>query len=152
MLNLKSIPKIPRLLGLAGLLPQAMCVVAVMFGGLEYQYAALSIGYAYAVIIFSFLGGMWWGLAAGNLADGEKSYHWVYIAAVIPSLLALISFLPWVYGENWPGPSLVFLGICIIASPLFDRRLDALTPAWWMQLRIILSAGLGMLTLILAAA
>jgi Protein of unknown function (DUF3429) len=149
MLSLKSIPEIPRLLGLAGILPQMLCVLLVMFGGPEYRYAALSIGYAYAVIIFSFLGGMWWGLAAGMMAADHRTLGWIYFAAVMPSLLALISFLPWVYGENWPEPSLILLGLGIALSPLVDHRLREITPAWWMPLRLILSLALGMLTLLM---
>jgi hypothetical protein len=149
MLNLKSIPQTPRLLGISGILPQAICVMMAVFGGPEYRYAALSIGYAYAVIIFSFLGGMWWGLAAGRMAAGQQAERWVYIAAVSPSLLALVSFLPWVYGQSWPEPSLIMLGTGIALSPLVDRRLSDLTPPWWMSLRITLSAGLGILTFVL---
>ncbi len=150
MSYLKSIPETPRLLGLAGILPQAICVLLVLFGGPEYRYAALSIGYAYAVIIFSFLGGMWWGLAVGKMACGDEVKRWIFIAGVMPSLVSLISSLPWVYGENWPEPSLILLGLGIAFSPLVDRRLADISPLWWMPLRITLSIGLGMLTLLLA--
>jgi len=41
-----------------GLLPQIFCV-AVMFAGHEWRYAALSGGFAYAAVAFSFLGSVW---------------------------------------------------------------------------------------------
>jgi hypothetical protein len=60
--------------------------------------------------------------------------------------------VPWVIGWTWPGPSLVVLGVCLILSPLVDRAIgrSATLPAGWIRLRIMLSAGLGGLTLMLA--
>lgn len=143
----------PRVLGFAGLLPQLACLLAAWFGGPEWRYSALAIGWAYAALIFSFLGGMWWGLAAGAQARGAAVPHWLWIAAVVPSLLALATIIPWLIGQPWPGPSLMLLGIGIAVSPLLvDRHLSALTPEWWMGLRWILSIGLGTLSFFLGFA
>jgi hypothetical protein len=150
----------PLILGAAGLLPQGAAVLAAAFGGPKLYYTALAIGYAYAVLIFSFLGGLWWGLAAGGAARvgigatrGEKVPGWLWVAAVCPSLIALLSFMPWVYGHPWPGPSLILIGLCIAASPLIDGKIVAHpaipTPPWWMRLRWALSLGLGSATLAL---
>lgn len=144
---------LPRLLGFAGLLPQLLCVLAAWFGGLEYYYSALAIGWAYAALIFSFLGGLWWGLAAGAAARGEAVPKWLWVASVMPSLIALITIIPWLVGEPWPGPSLMLLGIAIAVSPLLvDRHLSDLTPGWWMGLRWPLSIGLGALSILLGFA
>jgi hypothetical protein len=148
----------PLILGGAGLLPQGAAVLAAMFGGPQYHYSALAIGYAYAALIFSFLGGLWWGLAAAASAraeagSGETVPSWLWVAAVAPSLIALLTYMPWIYGDPWPGPSLIVLGIAIAASPLIDRRIAALgpqwCPRWWMRLRWTLSLGLGKATLLL---
>ena len=81
-----GLPVIAGALGLAGLLPQGLVVAALVFGGPEVRFTALSLGYAYAALIVSFLGGAWWGLAA---IGGSRTPRWAWIAAVLPSLLAL---------------------------------------------------------------
>lgn len=141
-----SPPDLPRMLGYAGLLPQIAVVAVLLSGSQWWRFAALSIGYAYAALILSFLGGMWWGLAARG---PDRALPWIWLAAVAPSLLALATFLPWAFGATWPGPSLAVLGLALLASLLVDRRLvaDDLAPAWWMALRLPLSIGLGLLTI-----
>ncbi len=146
---LKDIPMAPRVLGLAGLLPPLLLTCATLFGPLEWQWSALAIAYAYAALIFSFLGGIWWGLAAAR----KDSPGWIYVAAIVPSLIALATYVPWILGLSWPGPSMLLLGLCIIGSPLVDRRLVAagIESQWMLTLRWILSLGLGLLTLTMAA-
>ena len=143
-----ALPKLAFRLGLAGLLPQVIAVLIVIGGG-EYRWSALAVGYGYAALIFSFLGGIWWGQALSP----ASAPGWIYAAAVAPSLIALGTYMPWIYGLDWPGPSLAVLGVCLIASPLVDRAIGrAMTlPGGWMKLRWILSGGLGGLTLLLAA-
>ncbi len=140
---------LPRWLGLAGLLPQLACLLAVIAGPPEFVWTALAFGWGYAALIFSFLGGMWWGIAAAAQARGERVPRWLWGAAVTPSLLALATYAPWVFGLAWPGPSLIMLGAMIAASALVDRKLGALVPPWWMSLRTILSFALGGMTLLL---
>ena len=77
-------------------------------GGPDVRFTALSVGYGYAALIFSFLGGVWWGLAA---MGGARTPGWVWVAAVVPSLLALATAWPWATGGTWPGPSLIVLGV-----------------------------------------
>ena len=136
-----------RLLGLAGLLPQLLCLAAVFDENT--RYIALSAGFLYAAVIFSFVGGFWWGLAVAS----PGAPPWVYSVAVLPSLLALASGIPWMIGSTWPGPSLALLGIALIAALWVDVRLNRLhiMPDWMLRLRIILSTGLGVTTLALAA-
>ena len=146
---MKSVPVLPRILGLAGLLPQLACLLAIAFGGPEWRWTALALAWSYAALIFTFLGGMWWGLCA---APGEtgRAPSWLWIGSVIPSLVALATFVPWIFGQEWPGPSLLVLGIGILGSLLVDRRLGSLAPKWWLALRIPLSLGLGAMTLVIA--
>jgi hypothetical protein len=143
-------PALPIVLGLAGLLPQAACVAVLALGSEPWHFSALSLGYAYPALILSFLGGMWWGLAAGGAATVPP---WIWFAAVAPSLVALATAIPWAIGAAWPAPSLVVLAVALLASLLVDRQLSAygLAPAWWMSLRKPLSLGLGALTLAVAA-
>jgi len=149
---LTRVPALPRALGLAGILPQAACLAAILLGPPEWRYAALAIGAGYAGLILSFLGGMWWGIAAARDATGAPPPAWIWFAAVVPSLIALGAYLPWVFGYPWPGPSLVLIGSAIIVSLLVDLAVRPLAPRWWMALRVPLSLGLGTLTILLALA
>jgi hypothetical protein len=127
-----GIPPIARLLGLSGLLPQLAAVALLLSGDPQSRYSALAIAYAYAAIILSFLGGLWWGLAART----DSPPRW-----------------PWMVGLRWPAPSLVVLGISLIAALLVDRALvrAGIAPSGWMALRVPLSLGLGVLTVLAAA-
>ncbi|RJY09952.1 DUF3429 domain-containing protein [Aurantiacibacter aquimixticola] len=149
---MSNLPPLAKWLGLAGLLPQLACVVAVWFGGAEWRWTGLAVGWAYAALIFTFLGGMWWGLAAGSPDEARRAPAWIWIAAITPSMIALATYLPWVFGQTWPGPSLIVLGVGILLSPLVDARMATIRPGWWMRLRVPLSLGLGLATLALAAA
>lgn len=137
-----------RLLGLAGLLPQLAAVAVLLSRDPDLRFAAIALGYAYGALILSFLGGLWWGLAA----RAEPAPAWLWVAAVAPSLVAVGSAVPWAVGGEWPGPSLVILGAALIAALGVDRRLQTIgiAPPWWLALRIPLSVGLGTLTIVIA--
>lgn len=141
-------PTIARLLGFAGLLPHIAVVLVLLERNPELRFSALSMGYAYAALILSFLGGIWWGLAA----RAEKAPDWLWIAAVMPSLIALASAVPWATGYAWPGPSLIVIGVALIAALGVDWQLQrsGLAPDWWLRLRVPLSLGLGTLTIAMA--
>lgn len=140
-----SPPPLARALGLAGLAPQIAVIFVLLQHDPTTRFEALALGYAYAALILSFLGGLWWGLAA----RAEETPAWLWVAAVIPSLVALASAIPWAEGKPWPGPSLIVLGTALIAALGVDWRLarTGLAPPWWMSLRVPLSLGLGGLTI-----
>lgn len=141
------LPRIAIVLGVAGLAPQVWALLAT-FSEAD-RYIGLAAGYFYAALIFSFLGGLWWGVAASR----KDAPEWLYLAAVVPSLIAFASGIPWMTGAEWPGPSLGLLGTGLIASIMIDRTLfrqDLIDRNLW-RLRLVLSLGLGMLTLGLAA-
>ena len=150
---MQSVPALPRWLGLAGLLPQFTCVAVLYAGPAEWREAALAIAFAYAALILSFLGGMWWGIAAAApAAQRRRTLGWLWIAAVLPSLVALACFLPWALDWAWPEPSLVMLGGALLVTLGVDAKLGALAPRWWMTLRVPLSTGLGLATIAAALA
>lgn len=149
----RLLPPLPRaafLAGYAGLLPQIIAAVLV-FSGSEYLWTGLAAAYGYAAFIFSFLGGMWWGVGVASRKTDVAAGP-IFALAVAPSLLAFATYLPWIWGLDWPGPSLAWLGTFLLLSPLADRwlakRCDL--PVGWMRLRWHLSLGLGGLTLLLA--
>ncbi|WP_439532328.1 DUF3429 domain-containing protein [Polymorphobacter sp.] len=139
-----------RALGMAGLLPLAG-VVAALLAGLPpgIRVAALSIGHGYAALILSFLGGLWWGLGA---AAGRPP-RWLWVAAVMPSLIAFAPLVLIALGEATVGTGLVITGVALVLALLVDQRLEMLrlAPPWWLGLRMPLSLGLGSLSLVAAA-
>lgn len=139
-----SPPALARSLGLAGLAPQIAVILTLLQHDPATRFAALALGFAYAALILSFLGGLWWGLAART----EQPPAWLWVAAVIPSLVALGSALPWAQGQPWPGPSLILLGAALIAALGVDVLLQraGIAPPWWLSLRVPLSLGLGGMT------
>lgn len=139
---LRSIPKIPLALGLAGLLPfWGLAVALSLHGALGLREAPLESALAtYAAIIASFLGGIRWGLAVA--AGGERGRD--YALAVVPSLLAwalLMAPEPWRLGG---------LGLLLLALGPLDLMLvrDGLAPQWFGRLRLILSTGAGVALLL----
>ena len=148
--TLRPIPKAAFVAGYAGILPQIIAAAMVLSGS-EYQWTGLALAYGYAAFIFSFIGGMWWGLGV-TTRKAEASAHGIFALAVSPSLLAFSTYLPWIWGLTWPGPSLAYLGFFLLLSPLGDRWLSSrcALPPGWMKLRWHLSLGLGALTLLLA--
>ena len=134
--------------GLAGLLPQALCL-ALILGDSSLRWVALAAACFYAALILSFLGGMWWMAALLGILRSAR----FYAAAALPSLFALAALLPWCLGWTWPGPSLLALGIALLASLLVDRALadHVAFPPGWLRLRMAMSGGLGIMTLLMAA-
>ena len=100
---------------------------------------------AYAALIFSFLGALWWGLAA---AHSDSAPLWVWPVGVLPSLASSMAWTPWVIGAEQPSFLLVVLAAGIAASALVDLRLEqlGLAPTNWFKFRLQLSLGLGALT------
>lgn len=139
------ISPLTRRLGWAGLAPQLLFVGMIASRDPSWYFAGLALAACYGALILSFLGGIWWGLSLNCL----HVPRWTPIAAVLPSLVALGSFLPWLFGFPWPRPSLVIIAFCLVLSPLVDRGLLFLEigSAEWIALRLQLSAGLGLLTL-----
>lgn len=146
------VPAWPRWLGLAGLLPQLACLAALWFGPDGWRWTAQALAWAYAALILSFLGGLWWGIAASRMHEGERVPGWLWGASVVPSLIAFASFVPWVIGAPWPDPSLLVLGVAIVGSLWVDRRIAPSAPHWWMRLRVPLSLGLGLSSVLIALA
>jgi len=134
-------------LGLAGIVPQALCLVAVVAIP-SARWFAVAAGCCYAAVILSFLGGLWWmaALIGGRRDPGS------YLLAVMPSLVGWAALLPWCFGWRWPTPSLIVLAACLVASPLVDRALPsaASLPPAWLRLRGVMAGGLGIMTLALA--
>jgi hypothetical protein len=133
-----DLPPAVRLLGLSGILPQLACIgYALVF---EASFAGQA-GLAYAAVILSFLGGLWWMAALlSDLRDPTP-----YVVAVLPSLIGWSAML-------WPAGGLWLVALCLLASPLVDISLSRriALPKGWLRLRWQMASGLGLTTLTLA--
>lgn len=139
-----SVGRAAFVLGFAGLLPQVAMVALVAtdpHGGYGLPFVA---AYAYASLILSFLGGMWWGFAMRR----ERGQGRLAAIAVLPSLaplaIAPLAFVDW--SLTLP---LILLGAAVMLTLLVDRHLVSTgeAPPNWMRLRAPLSLGLGLLTI-----
>lgn len=136
-----------QLLGYAGLLPQAALLAVALLLDPTFGKGAVVIGWAYAALIFSFLGGVWWGIALQPAAVPR----WVFAVAILPSLIAFATLLlPLLGMTGWRVPSFV-IGLALLLSPLVDTVIarSVPLPAGWLRLRWHLSIGLGVMTVVL---
>ena len=138
---MKRIPQAPLLLGLAGLLP-------FLWGALTYLNADLQswgtrqlgrrfvgpyVQLFYGTVILSFMSGVLWGFA--TKVSGTRAAM-CYALSVLPAL--------WAFFMTGGGPvaastNLIFGFLGLLALDYaFDRW--RLTPAWWMPLRLLLTA------------
>ncbi len=132
------------LLGYAGLLPPIVAIAMRLADPVE-GAMPLALALFYAALILSFLGGMWWG-AAANRVSGAGLGLWLGLA-VLPSLIALTAGAV-LFTSVVSAAAIVSAGL--LGSLLVDMALVRAghVPPWWMKLRVPLSVGLAVLTLI----
>ena len=121
-------------LGHLGLLPFVLGALLVWLVGGRNAEAHAWISFAmsaYAALILSFLGGIYWGLGFRSPQASAQPFVW----GVLPSLGAWIALVMPAYA------GLVLHGVMLIICYLVDRRLyPALGAAAWLTLRFRLSA------------
>lgn len=132
-----------RWLGYAGLLPPvALLAMLVLHRGTLAAPMLVAVAIGYAALIFSFLGGAWWGLLAGS---GRRVGIGALGLSVMPSLIALMLVFA---TTRLPVAAPLMLAGLIALSPAVDRELarHGLVPRWWLKLRLLLSLSLAALT------
>ncbi|MCA0978361.1 DUF3429 domain-containing protein [Qipengyuania flava] len=150
---MQSVPRWPRWLGLLGLVPQIACTLIAFLAPAAWRTPAQDCAAIYATLIFTFLGGTWWGIAAAApAAERRGGLAWAWIAAIVPSLIAAGGLVAHTFDWLPIEALLVMLGASLLMALGVDARLAALTPRWWLHLRAPLSIGLGGLTLAIAFA
>ncbi|WP_310387516.1 DUF3429 domain-containing protein [Roseateles sp.] len=121
-------------LGHLGLLPFVLGALLVWLVGGRNAEAHAWISFAlsaYAALILSFLGGIYWGLGFRSPHTSAQPFVW----GVLPSLGAWIALVMPAYA------GLVLHGVMLIVCYLVDRRLyPALGAAAWLTLRFRLSS------------
>ena len=133
-----QIPRAPLLLGLAGLIPFIWGAMTILFPDLAIwgqmtlggRFIGPYIQLSYGAIILAFMSGVLWGFAAKT----DRAIG--YILSVIPALWA---FLMTGGGPVAAAMNLIvgFLGLLMLDWQFWRW---GLTPPWWMQLRILLTA------------
>ncbi|MEM1200563.1 MAG: DUF3429 domain-containing protein [Pseudomonadota bacterium] len=129
-------PKAANWLGYSGLIPFVALTIALLFGqGDLLQTARLAL-LGYGVAILSFMGGVHWGRAMAQPANGKSASLAVdYAISVVPALAAWSVFaLP-------PSVQFIWLAGCFGVLGMYDvlsaRSLDF--PAWYPGLRLRLT-------------
>lgn len=140
------IPKAPLLLGLAGLIPflwgavVATGLISVTMGTIESGGYVLIVATdgpvllaRYGIVILCFMSGVLWGFATkteGRLAGA------CYALSVLPALWAFQTL------GRPAEEALINLIVGFAGLLLLDYNFSrwGLTPAWWMPLRILLTA------------
>lgn len=145
-----SVPRIPLLLGLGGLVPFAGLSAALVAGlDLPLFEDADSMRVAlvgYGVVILSFLGGVRWGLAITQTEAGNAKANRDFIVAVIPALLGWFAWFQASPADLW------WLAVAHIVLGLLDYGLACriIVPEWYGKLRLAL-AGIAAFCLMLVA-
>lgn len=135
------IPTAPLILGLAGLIPfvwgaatyLSPSLAAWGAGNLGPRFVGPYVQLAYGSVILSFMSGVLWGFA--TKADDTRAATG-YALSVIPALWA---FFMTGGGPVSAGTNLIFgfLGVLLLD---YAFSTWGLTPAWWMRLRVLLTA------------
>ncbi|WP_439521455.1 DUF3429 domain-containing protein [Marivita sp.] len=135
-----QIPRSALLLGLAGVIPFAWGALTLLSDGVA-QWGLGTLGprfigpyvqLSYGMVILSFMSGVLWGFA--TKAQGEQAATG-YALSVIPALWA---FFMTGGGPVSAGTNLIFGFLGLLALDFAFWRWG-LAPAWWMQLRVLLT-------------
>jgi len=126
-----TVPAAALRLGWAGLLPFMLGAALVWLVRPDaHPYVTLALS-AYAGVIVSFLGGIYWGFAFRQTQPSFRLLVW----GVVPSLVA------WVALVMPPSAGLVIHGLMLLACYAVDRRVyPQMGAAHWLTLRFRLSS------------
>jgi hypothetical protein len=128
-----------RMLGFAGLLPQLLALLLTATRIDPALGAMVALGYA--MLIVSFLGGIWWGFAMARQPA-------MAVLAVIPTLAAFALVVARMAGfrADW---ALVAIAVVLMLTLVVDRMFleEGVAPPGWMGLRVPLTVGLAVLTI-----
>ena len=138
----RGIPAAPLALGLAGLIPFVWGALTLLVPALQSwgisafgpRFVGPYVQLFYGSVILSFMSGVLWGYA--TRASGRLQSAACYALSVIPALWA---FFMTGGGPVSAGLNLIwgFLGLLLL-DMMFS--LWRLTPAWWVRLRVLLTA------------
>ena len=131
--NSEIYPQLAKLMGFGGIIPFVGCAVLMYAGNTEASIIALFASAIYAAVILSFVGAVHWGLTMRE----DRSTYW-YVWSVIPAIMGWLAVVLLDIKI-----SLLALAVAFTIAWSVDRQasLQGLIPAWYMQMRHILTAG-----------
>lgn len=132
-----KIPLSVLLPGLAGLIPFLVLSLSdVMAFGLPPIISLLAFN-TYGAVILSFVGAIWWGLAAASTCPAPRALMFSW--SVVPALIG------WFATLATPDLGVLMLSAGFALQWAIDawlvRRYTGVAPAWFFPLRTILTAG-----------
>jgi len=133
MTNQQSVPRLPAMLGYAGLVPFVVLSTAIWLVPPDYHALINQALLLYASLILAFMGAVHWGLA---MLQTGADYQPQLIFSVIPALVAWVAlFLP----ENL-SYSVLIIAFALLC--MFDARMSKTgrAPRWYPRLRSPLTA------------
>jgi len=130
-----SIPRVPLVLGVAGLAPFAAGALMPWLGPSMWPMATA----VYAACILSFMGGVQWGALLSRGTLGGASVNTAYVLSVVPALTAWVALLA--AGAPKLTFSLLIAGFASVWAIDGWMRARRLTPPWYLRLRHLLTAG-----------
>ena len=134
-MNRIAMPPLPRLLGLAGLIPFVATAAATWLAPIAWQVVAIRAFLAYAAVILSFLGGVQWGVAMCRERPGEAPFRGRMLLSMVPSLLAWPALLLHPLTGAW----VLVAGFLLIRCHERSRDGRAQLPDWYQSLRTLLT-------------
>ncbi len=138
---MNAIPRMPLLLGLAGLIPFIWGALSALSPTLQSwglqvfgaRFVGPYVSLFYGAVILSFMSGVLWGFAAKL---EEKQAATGFFLSVLPALWAFFTTGGGT-GKSAVALMIGFLGVLVL--DWYFWRIGA-APEWWMQLRMILTA------------
>ena len=135
--KLRSIPLAALVPGVLGLIPFWFFAIASNHDvGLDPITALLAL-LGYAAVILSFVGAIWWGIAAQMGAGTQRNA--MFLWSVFPALIG------WFAMVVTPDVGLVMLmtglGLQWLLDLMLHKRLPLLISTWMLQLRTLLTIG-----------
>ncbi|MGB1234165.1 MAG: DUF3429 domain-containing protein [Planktomarina sp.] len=135
-----QIPRSALILGLAGTIPFVWGVITLIFPSIGLSFAQTFgprfvgpyVQLSYGTVILAFMSGVLWGFAAK--ADRKAAIG--YALSVIPALYAFF------FVGGGPYSAAIYLALGFTGLICLDQLFThwGLTPQWWMNLRILLTA------------
>jgi hypothetical protein len=131
--NPEIYPQLAKLIGFGGLIPFVGCAILMYAGNTGASIIALFASAVYGAVILSFVGAVHWGLTMRE----DRSSYW-YVWSITP---AIMGWLAIVFLDI--KISLLALTVAFTLAWSVDRQasFQGLIPAWYMQMRHILTAG-----------
>ncbi|MCC5852822.1 MAG: DUF3429 domain-containing protein [Alkalimonas sp.] len=123
----------PRLLGFAGILPFYLSLAAVLMWP-QSQLALVSL-IGYGAVILSFLGAVHWGMAMQEPDQTQAGRSYVF--SVVPALLGWLAFI----SPYQPALIVLAAGFGWVWLREYQKP-PSLMPAWYRQLRGVLTAAI----------